>query len=199
MFSPDSPSTTDLEDSFNRGREEEASRERFDSRAYAAFEQRAVRHVLNGLGMAASNSALSRQARELTGDPSVSFALLHHLVPDFPIRLGVAKLFYLKETLTLESLFRQPEKNQVYRAFHEWAEEDPTDDDRHRGIIFRLPGCPGVGNRAILHTYPVPVEAEQTRVTFGVREGRTLVIYTLEPLDQLLKTLKRLYRGNDYQ
>lgn len=180
------------------GRVGEESRERFDSPSRADFEARAVKHVLRGLGLSTAEAFLSGQARELTGDPTISFALLHHMVPGFPIRLGVAKLYYLEHTLTFAGLFRRPAKNPVYRAFHEWAEEDPTDDDRRRGIIFRLPGCPGNANRAILHTYPVPFEGAMTRVTFGVEERRETVLYVLEPLDQLLDALKRTYRPDEY-
>jgi hypothetical protein len=182
------------EEAFNRGREED--RERRDS-ARPAFEHLAVVHVLKGLGRAYARGWLSGQARDLTGDPAISFALLHHLVPDFPIRLGVARLYYLRENLTLDRLFRRPQASPVYRAFREWAEEDVADDDRPRGIIFRLPGCPGNGSRAILHTYPVPVEVPQTRVTFGIEERRVVAFYTLEPLDQLLGTLQRIYRPSE--
>jgi hypothetical protein len=190
-------SSIDPEAAWNR--ETTEARERDDSRSRADFEHRAVMHVLRGLGLAYTEDWLSQQAREATGDATISFVLLHALVPDFPLRMGVARLYYLNQTLTLKGLFQKPESSPIYRAFHEWAEEDPSDDDRWRGIIFRLPGCPGYGSRAILHTYPVSVDSVQTRVTFGVKERRNLMVYTLEPLDQLLSTLARTYRpGNDY-
>lgn len=179
----------------------EEARERTDSVSRAEFEARAVQHVLKGCGLAHAAPFLANQARDLTGDPTISFALVRYFVPDLPVRLGVAKLFYLREKLTLEGLFKRPAKSLPYMAFQQWAEEDHTDDERPRGIIFRLPGCPGNGSRAILHTYPVPFEGERTRVTFGVRErGVGLVLYTLEPLDQLLAALIRTYRpADDYQ
>jgi hypothetical protein len=189
---PSRDSTIDPdEEAWNRGREE--TRERQDRESHALFEERAVRHVLKGCGLTSTASQLADQAEELTGDRTISFAMFNHLVPDFPLRLGVAKLYYLDRTLTIEGLFRKPAQNQVYRAFHEWVEEDVTDDDRHRGIIFRLPGCPGIGSRAVLHTYPIPFEGEQTRITFGIRahRGEPPVLYTLEPLDQLLAVLTR--------
>jgi hypothetical protein len=172
------------------------SRERYDSRSRDEFEERAVLHVLKGLGSADSATRIRQRLRDLTGerDIRISFAALHHFVPDFPIRLGVAKLYYLQHTLTLETLFRRPQKSPVYRAFLDWAEEDVADDDRPRGLIFRLPGCPGVGNRAVLHTYAVPYEDEQTRITFGVKDRRNLALYTMEPLDQLLTALARTRR-----
>jgi hypothetical protein len=198
MPSRETDSTTDPEEeAWVRGKVE--SRERHDTLSRDAFEARAVGHVLRRCDMSSDAAYLAGAARELTGRPTISFALLRHLVPDFPIRLGVAKLYYLKQNLTLEVLFRRPRQSRVYRAFHEWAEEDADDGDegRPRGLIFPLTGCPGNGNRAILHTYPVSLDGEQTRITFGVKERREVVFYTLEPLDQLLAALIRTYRHRD--
>jgi hypothetical protein len=172
---------------------------RRDDPGRAAFEARAVQHVLKRCGMPMTLEGLVRLAWDRTGDPTVSFALLHHAVPDFPIRLGVARLYYLKENLTLEQLFRRPQSAPPYRAFHDWAEEDQVDDaEAARGLIFRLPGCPGHGNRAILHTYNLPVGAAAgTQVRFAAIERKALVGYTLEPLDQLLEHLLRTYHARD--
>ena len=194
MPSQDSPTEDEMDAAWGSAEE---FVERKDDVSRADFEERAVKHVLRGCGMQTAAAVLAKQARELTGDPAITFALLHHFVPDFPIRLGVAKLYYLRENLTLEALFKRPERSQPYKAFHDWSAEDPTDDDRPRGIIFRLPGCPGNGSRAILHTYPVPHEGAMTRVSFGVKERRVVALYTLEPLDQLLGTLIRTYKPDD--
>jgi hypothetical protein len=196
MSSDDGMTIDEIESAWLDGGSEDARR-RHDDAGRADFEHRAATHILRSLGGMDLAASYATQAGELTGRPTISFALLNNDRGGCPIRFGAARLYYIRENLTLEVLFKRPDRSVIYRAFREWAEEDTTDDDRHRGMIFRLPGCPGHGNRAILHTYPVPFEGKMTRVSFGATEEGRIVLYTLEPLDQLLAALAHRRRNDE--
>jgi hypothetical protein len=204
MNSPEDSIRTELEATWNDARVDE--RVRRDDSGRAAFEDRAVRYVLRRVGQEGAITYIAREVRDSTGEenPQLTFAQVNHFLYGFPVRLGVARLYHLHE-LSLADLFRKPTKTQIYRAFHEWAEEDQADDERHLGLIFRMPGFPGNGNRAVLHTYSGYQDFAWARFTFSVEEtdntiaAKHHVFYTLEPLDQLLTTIARVYRPrNDY-
>lgn len=198
MSSDDRTTIDAIESAWLAGGSEDARR-RYDDAGRADFEHRAAMHILRRLGGAGLAASFVSQAGQLMGKTTISFALINNDRGrgGCPIRFGAARLYYIRENLTLDVLFRRPDQSVIYRAFREWAEEDTTDDDRHRGMIFRLPGCPGNGNRAILHTYPVPFEGKMTRVSFGATEGGRIVLYTLEPLDQLLAALAHRRRDDE--
>lgn len=111
------------------------------------YETRQVAAILRKVGCKISLAQMTNMAKDLTGEPKVTFAWLRMQYPRFPISLFAQKIKYVHE-ITIVDLYQRFTTLPCMKALQGFAEGAALDPKKiNIGLIFELPGLGAV----ILH------------------------------------------------
>lgn len=171
--------------------EQLVQRERMETSRQLAYETAVVKRILRRTPPEYVSAV--HEAAKQNGTP-LCFSAFHEGCPDFPVRLGSAKIPYV-HTITVPSFFRTMfTKTPIFQAYVKWLVTENLDDRQERVcFVFQWPG---ISDMAVLHNFPVgnpnvpDPDLQSQRGTRIVRPyGNPLVIYVLEALDDFLDNL----------
>ena len=174
---------------------DDRSRAEIEDDRQAAFGERVIKQILANAGVKNRLREWKRQVSWKTGKMGLTFDWFHEFFPDFPVRMGAAKLTYIHD-ISVPNLFGAGfVKMKFFLEYRDHLLRENLDDRTDRaGLAFMWPGI-GI---MVLHNYPVGDEAETSpdpdiRTERGTRIvrpfGNPLVIYVVERLDDFLRNI----------
>lgn len=174
---------------------QERGRADYEAQRGRSWEESCLRKFLKAMGCPALAPRLARRARERTGAPSLTFALLFTPDPEgvdlagCPWRLSTRRLPGLHR-YTWDDLGSGFTKKPLYTAWHEESASWRGGGwEGWFGLIFPWGGFPG--GAAVMHDSPPQDAAPGLRLVRTVRDVRER--FVIEPYPQWLEVYNRLW------
>jgi hypothetical protein len=127
-----------------------------------------------------------RDSEHRCGIKSLSLFTFHEFYPTFPICLRTTYFPYVSRDCTVADLFKRFDQTMLVLRY-ETVFEDITEEDAELpcGMVFDWPYLQG-GGGMVLHNQPINVDVPGTRLFYVSKQGRQLV---METLDVVLDTI----------
>jgi len=106
----------------------------------AGFEERVMKTLLTGLGLADGATAIRAVARDRYGKDRLDFTSFREVYPSFPVWVSPQRISYVHR-LSLPSLYRLA-KTKIFSAWEE-AASACCEEDMAVAIVFRVARIPG--------------------------------------------------------
>lgn len=158
-----------------------------------ALEQRVIKRIWDFANNRPPRLAEVVQECKLeTGKATLNFAWFHDHYPEFPVRLGAAKIPWIHE-VSVGDLFGPFTKLPFFKHYEKFLDElDLNPEEEQAALIFPWATIPKGGSAMVLHNYPVNegTDDPNMRLERGTRIirplGNPVVIYVIESLNDFL-------------
>lgn len=160
----------------------DAALARLKQESRASYENSVCKWMFQRYGYTDIYDDTVKAERDAGASPLLTLWHFHDALPDFPVRLGVSRLYGLQD-IDLPELFKRFDKSPVYKHYLELC--DSFDDTATSvGMVFNWPR---LARQTVLHDYTTDLNI--TTASMFIPVGRKKRLLVLQPLVNLLDSL----------